>query len=120
LRIDNLGCGTLLPPLASGFHPCRWIIQRAYSKLHQTIPGMPIFIPGTMAFLIAILSESLSIASRFRYRHHPGILIAFIPERLSPYPGLRIWANNHKPNKLRTGISEKQRGEHCWDSMYFL
>jgi hypothetical protein len=89
LRIDNLGCGTLFPPLASGFHRCRWIIQRPYSKLHETIPGMSIFIPGKRPFLIAIIPESLSTTSRFRYRHHPGIVIAFIPERPSPCPGLR-------------------------------
>jgi hypothetical protein len=92
LRIDNLACGTLFPPLASGFHRCRWIIQRASSKLHQTIPGMPIFIPVSWLFLspsrrnlyrllpvlvIDIIPESLSSSSRNAYRLAPDYAVIF-------------------------------------------
>jgi hypothetical protein len=74
---------------------CQWIpplpldYPARFFKASSNDSGLADIHSGTTAFLIAIIPESLSIASRFRYRHHPGIFIAFIPERLSPCPGLR-------------------------------
>jgi hypothetical protein len=68
LRIDNLGCGTLLPPLASGFHRCRWIIQRRLLKASSNDSGH---------------ADIHSGHHGFSYRHHPGISIDYFPKSLS-------------------------------------